>query len=178
MENISSISLTAEEMAEHCLINYLNEETEKTLKDKRRKNLQKCFLNFCSSLLKELQSDEQCILYFAGVHDYSAFWSLGPYVYMLTNRRLIMVGAYNSKLDFFNYLQMYKANWGKNFICKKDSLYLTELKKATVDMINGYDIIKFHAEEKSFNVMFFRSNITHSLCDEINEALDRIHNFQ
>ncbi len=175
MDNKSSQPLTAEGMAEYCINNYLDEETEKTCNEKRRSYLKKFFLNLCKTLFKEMQSDEECILYFVGVHDYSTFWSLGPYVYMLTNRRLIMVGAYSSKFDLLNYPQMFKTNFGKDFPCRKNSLYLTELKNVTVDMVNGHDIIKFHANEKTFNVMFLRGNTTHNLCNEINNALDRIH---
>ena len=97
--------------------------------------------------------------------------------YILTNKRLITSGFTNSKVNAWNPINQY-MNFAKAFMknsrYKKDSLYLRDLIDVKVDMVGGKDVITFHNTKKDFNVMFWKSNVTHQLCDKINEILKQL----
>lgn len=162
----------AEEMTRHCMEHY-DWAPKGTLRENIvRKNEERSLRCYFRAIEREIQADERELLCFAGMHGYkSQMWDLGGYGYVLTNRRLIMAGALGSAADCLNYYHFMKAACSKNFACRLKSLYLKDLKQVSEAMMSGKDVIRFETTDKTFNVMFRGSNITHSLCDKINTIL-------
>lgn len=170
--NLNGINMTADDMVQYCFDN--NMMNIKNLYKSDRAIYRKLF----DTIIDEIQSDEKPLLCFWGQHDYKALLlQCGFHAYILTNKRLITSGWANSKADLFNPINTY-MNYAKVFMKNskwcKSSLYLRDLIDVKVDMVSGKDVITFHTTKKDFNVMFWKSNVTHQLCDRINEILKQL----
>jgi len=133
------------------------------------------YANCFKTLLNEIQIDEKGLLYFTGVYEHAGNHLLdaGAYAYILTNKRIIMAGAFSnmgSAVIPFNAFKQFL----KNFTCAKKTLYLHELQDVTMEMVRGFDALLFHAGSKSFRVVFAGKNITHRLCKEIHDVLNQL----
>lgn len=164
-----------EEMTQYCLNNYTFVSETAINRNAVEKNTERILRCYFKAIEKEIQSDEEELLCFSGNHNFkSKMRHLGPYGYVLTNRRLIMAGACGSNADSFNYYQIMRYLFSKNFSCRMKSIYLKDLKNVTEDMVAGKDILRFETEKDTFNVMFPGNNVTHRLCSEIQGILDSL----
>lgn len=149
--------------------------TAKSIKGIGRALYPRYYTNCFKALLNEMQSDEKGLLYFTGTHMHAKnpLLHAGDYTYILTDKRVIMAGAFGNfgsmVIPFNAFKQLLK-----NFTCAKKTLYLNELQDVTVEMVRGYDALLFHAGNKSFRVVFAGKDVTHRLCKEIHEALNQL----
>ena len=125
--------MTAEDMAKECIEVNVKEYTD-PLNRSGKKVYLRYYTNCFNALLKEIQSDERCLLYFVGRHfqSTSSIINSGNYVYILTNRRIIMAGAFSNMGTMLIPFNAFKMSL-KNFPCAKKPLYLNELQ----DVIEG-----------------------------------------
>lgn len=171
MESEYRLSITAEDMARKWV--GANFKEDKIVNSLNRKLYIRYYANCFKTLLEEMQSDESCLLYFAGAYFKSTVVHSGDYAYILTNKRIIMAGAFSNMGTMMIPFNAFKS-FKKNFSCAKKVLYLNELQDVTMDMIINCDALKFQAGDKSFYVRFYGKNITHKLCKEIHEVLDKL----
>ncbi len=129
--------------------------------------------NMFDSALKEMQRDETILMFFCGVHKFSGVLThLGEYVYVLTNKRMIMVGARGGNPH--NILSTYKGvvrEAVKKVPFAMESLYIDDIVDVTPNMIKGRDTIHFITYNTNFDVMLYNKGISHQLCDELRAAL-------
>lgn len=149
--------------------------TSKCFKGLDRIIIPRYYTNCFKTLLNEIQSDEKGLLYFAGTytHAKNPLLHAGDYTYILTDKRVIMAGAFSNLGSIVIPFNAFRSLL-KNFTCAKKTLYLNELQDVTVEMVQGCDALLFHADNKSFRVIFAGKNITHRLCKEIHEVLDQL----
>lgn len=164
---INGIEMSAADMVEYCIENkFVN----------GNKNEWRIFFE---NIINEIQSDETPILCFAGNHDYKGGVNTsGMHSYVLTDKRLIIAGWYDKKSSMLNpikaYSNVFKALSTKCPKCNRASVYIRDITGTSVDMVKNHDVITFHTAKGDFNVMFYNNNVTHELCNKINEALKQV----
>lgn len=172
--NINGVSMTADELVDFCIDNkFIN------LAEFGKNQTKKEWRIFFENIMGEIQSDETPLLCFAGNHNYKGkINTSGMHSYVLTNKRLITAGWYAKNSSGFNpvvaYTIIFKGLAQKHPKCSKESLYLRDVVAAKTNMVDGHDVITFDTVNGSFNVMFYNSNVTHELCDKINEILKQV----
>ncbi len=167
--------MEAEKMVQVCIDN--NYMTFKDSNSKIMKSLNNYGINIWKgmfdSALKEIQGDETILMFFCEVHKFSGVLThLGEHAYVLTNKRMLMVGARGGNPH--NILSVYKG-MVREVVTKvpyaKESLYLDNLVDVAPNMVKGRDTIHFITYNTNFNVMLYNKGISHQLCDEIRAAL-------
>lgn len=172
--NINGVSMTADELVDFCIDNkFIN------LAEFGKNLTKKEWRIFFENIMGEIQSDETPLLCFAGTHNFKGkINNSNTHSYILTNKRLITAGWYAKNSSGFNpvvsYTIVFKALAQKHPKCSKESIYLRDVVAAKTNMVDGHDVITFDTVNGSFNVMFYNSNVTHELCDKINEILKQV----
>ena len=170
---INGASMTADELVDLCIDNKFI-----IIAEFGKNQTKKEWRIFFENIIDEIQSDETPLLCFAGNNNYKGkINTSGMHSYILTNKRLIAAGWYDSNASLFNpvkaYSNIFKA-LTQHPKCSKESIYLRDVVAAKTNMVDGHDVITFDTVNGSFNVMFYNNNVTHELCDKINEILKQV----
>ncbi len=166
---LDGVEMSAEDMIQYCMDNdYIAKKLNKT--DVL------VYTNMFETLINEVQSDEIPKLCFVGPYDFkNAIYQAGARAYLLTNKRLISVGLCSSSLAGCNPLITYKFYY-QCHISKKPkfkvyAIYLRDMISATENVVSSRDVITFNTTKKSINVLIYKPNATHRLCDQINAVI-------
>ena len=167
---LDGVEMSAEDMLQYCIKNHYL----KT--DNIRKADVKVYKAMFESLINEVQNDETPILCFVGQYNYkNAFSTAGERTYLLTNKRIISAGCFSSTLATYNplntYSTFYQCYISKNPKFKISALYLRDIIDVTENMVSNHDVITFNTAKDSINVLFYKQNVTHRLCDQINAVI-------
>lgn len=162
--------LDAEEMARDCLAN--RNPFSSNAKARILPGWKAQMKQYYAAMLDQMQDDEQCFLYFGGLHKYkSPLWHLGPYGYILTNKRLIMCGAFAKNADNFNYCAIMKELLCMKFACRVQSLYLEDIREIRENRVSGNEALTITTAFENFHVVIRRYGVAHELCKQIGAVL-------